>query len=176
VNDPLDGLAPSSGLGLVVAVGRARAIGRAGELPWRAPEDLAHFKRLTMGHRVIVGATTWASIGRPLPGRHFVVVSRRRLDLPAGAVLAGDPDEALALALALDPAPLLAGGVQLYEALLPRVQRAYVTDVDEAVADADAFFPPLRPDEWDEVARWPGEDARLWFRVLDRRNPTGSGG
>jgi dihydrofolate reductase len=175
VNHPLDGLPPSSGLGLVAAVGREGAIGRAGALPWHAPEDLAHFKRLTTGHRVIVGATTWASIGRVLPGRHFVVVSRRRLDLPEGVVLTSDPDEALAVARAADPAPLLAGGAQLYEALLTHVERAYLTDVDEAVPDADAFFPTLDADEWDEVACWPGDDPRLQFRVLDRRRPAGSG-
>jgi dihydrofolate reductase len=174
VSEP-DEVTPSSGLALVAAVGRDGAIGRAGALPWRAPEDLAHFKRLTMGHRVIVGAATWASIGRPLPGRHLIVVSRRRLDLPEGVVLAADPDAAATIALAADSAPLVAGGAQLYEALLPRVERAYLTDVDEGVPDADAFLPALDPREWDEVASWAGDDPRLRFRVLDRRTPAGSG-
>lgn len=158
-----------TGPAIVVAVGRGEAIGQDGGLPWRAPEDLAHFKALTMGHHVIMGATTWASIGRPLPGRHIVVVSRRRLDLPAGVVLAGSPEAALSLALLADPSPIVAGGTTIYRALLPAVVRIHRTDIAVDVPGADAHFPVLDPSDWVEVESHPGIDPRLTFRTLDRR-------
>lgn len=167
--DGLAELAPPKGPSLVVAVGSEGAIGRSGGLPWHAPEDLAHFKRVTRGHAVVMGSVTWESIGRPLPERRIIVVSRRDLSLPEGVERVGDADEALDRALATDPLPVVAGGARIYEALLSRVQRAYVTRVDVEVDDADTFFADLDPAQWDEVSSWPGTDDRLTFRVLDRR-------
>ena len=167
--DPLDPLEPVVGLHLIVAVARGGAIGRAGGLPWHAPEDLAHFKATTLGHAVILGSVTWASIGRPLPGRRLIVVSSRRFDVPDGVELAPDPQTALTVARQTDGAPVLAGGTTLYEALLADVVRIHRTDIDVDVPDADAFFPPLPPHEWIERRARQGEDERLTFRVLDRR-------
>ena len=155
------------GPSLVVAVGRGGAIGRGGAVPWQAREDMAHFKRVTMGHAVVLGAATWASIGRTLPGRRLVVVSRRELDLPPDVERAAGPDDALDLALARDPSPVVGGGAAIYAALLPRVVRVFLTDVDEAVEGADTLWPPLDPTRWTEVATWAGADPRLTFRVLD---------
>lgn len=168
MSDPLATLAPRTGPALIAAVDRRGAIGRDGRLPWHLPEDLAHFRRVTDGHVLVLGSVTWESIGRSLPGRRFVVVSRRALDLPSGVVRCADPDAALDHALALDPAPLVAGGSQIYRALLARTVRAFVTEVDLDVDGADAHLPPLPPDEWREVASWSGTDRRLVFRVLDR--------
>ena len=159
---------PIDGLHLIVAVARGGAIGRAGGLPWHAPEDLAHFKRTTLGHSVIMGSVTWASIGRALPGRRLVVVTSRTFEVPDGVVLAPDPRAALATAQQTDDAPVLAGGTALYEALLPDVVRIHRTDIDVDVPDADAFFPALAPEAWIERTSRRGDDARLTFRVLDR--------
>jgi dihydrofolate reductase len=153
---------------IVVAVGPNGAIGRRGGLPWHASEDLAHFKAVTMGHHLVVGASTWESIGRPLPGRTMVVVSRRTLELPDGVLLAGSPEDALGLALGADHSPVVAGGTTIYEQLLPSVVRIHRTDVAEECPDADAFFPALASTDWVEVAARAGEDERLTFRVLDR--------
>jgi len=161
-------LPPGDGPAIVVAVGNGGVIGRLGALPWHATEDLSHFRELTMGHHVVMGATTWESIGRPLPGRHIVVVSRRLLDLPKGVVLAGSPDAGLDLALEVDATPVVAGGTTIYEALLPRVIRIHRTDVDVDVPDADAHFPALDPAGWREVDTRVGTDPRLTFRTLDR--------
>jgi dihydrofolate reductase len=160
-------LAERDGPSLVVAVGRDGAIGRHGSVPWRAPEDMAHFKRLTMGHVVVFGAATWASIGRTLPGRRILVVSRRELDLPPDVERAATPDAALDRALERDPAPVVGGGAAIYAALLPRVVRVFLTEVDEVVEGADTFWPPLDADRWSEVDGWQGDDRRLTFRVLD---------
>lgn len=164
-------LEPAPGLHLIVAVARGGAIGQTGGLPWHAPEDLAHFKRTTLGHTVIIGAVTWASIGRALPGRHLVVVTSRRFDVPDGVTLAPDPDEAVAVALAEDSAPLVAGGTAIYERLLPRVIRIHRTDIDVDAPAADAFFPVLESGDWIERSARRGTDARLTFRVLDRAVP-----
>jgi dihydrofolate reductase len=156
------------GLGLIVAVGRGGAIGRAGGLPWHAPEDLRHFRLTTTGHAVILGATTWHSINRALPDRQLIVITSRELTVPEGVLLASDPESALAVALAIDESPLVAGGSRVYEALLPSVVRVHLTDIDTEVHEADAFFSPLDPHDWTERRAWRGEDERLTFRILDR--------
>lgn len=152
---------------LVVAVGRGGAIGAGGRLPWHAPEDLAHFRSLTMGHTLVLGRVTWESIGRPLPGRRMVVVSRGRLAVPEGVRVAPTPDAALDLALGEDPAPCVVGGAAIYSGLEPRVAVAHVTEVDVDVPDADAWF-RLRDGWWREVERRAGDDPRLVFTRWER--------
>lgn len=157
---------------IVVAVGADGAIGRDGTLPWRASEDMAHFKRVTMGHTLVMGRLTWDSIGRPLPGRRIVVVSRSALgDLPDTVVAAPTPDVGLAVALDTDPDPVVAGGATIYDALLPLVGRVHRTTIAVDVPDADTFFPPLPPTDWQLVTRQPGVDERLTFDVLERIDP-----
>jgi dihydrofolate reductase len=168
VEDEQAELDPLPGLGLIVAVGRDGAIGRAGGLPWHAPEDLRHFRRTTTGNAVILGATTWHSINRALPDRQLIVVTSRELTVPEGVLLASDPESALAVAFAIDASPLVAGGSRLYEALLPSVVRVHLTDIDIDVEGADAFFPSLDASAWIERRSWPGTDERLTFRILDR--------
>lgn len=154
---------------LVVAVGAGGAIGRDGALPWRAAEDMAHFKRVTMGHTLVMGRLTWDSIGRPLPGRRIVVVSRSLLSaLPDTVVAAPTPDEGLARALDTDADPVVAGGATIYDALLPLVGRVHRTTIDVEVPDADTFFPDLPPTDWQLASRQPGVDERLTFDILDR--------
>ena len=155
-------------LELVVAVARNGAIGRNGGLAWDAPEDLRHFRAVTLDHTVIIGARTWDSIGRPLPRRHLIVVTSRRFPVPEGVELSPSPEQAVRSAFDRDDTPLVAGGSTIYTALLPRVTRVYSTDIDIDVADADAFFPTLEPDDWQTIETRTGDDPRLTFRTLDR--------
>ena len=152
---------------IVVAAARRGAIGRDGALPWHLPEDLAHFRRVTMGHTLVMGRRTWESIGRPLPGRRMVVVSSRALDLPDTVVRAPDPTSALELALADDADPSIVGGATIYESLLDRVDRIELTRIDRDVPDADTFF--RVPDgDFVEVATRPGEDPTVTYLTLER--------
>ncbi|MGM0577785.1 MAG: dihydrofolate reductase [Myxococcota bacterium] len=151
---------------LVVAVSRNGVIGKDGGLPWHIPGDLKHFKRNTMGHAIIMGRRTWESIGRPLPGRRNIVVSRRRdLEIP-GCEVAHDLDEALALARTEDDAPRVIGGASLYEEALPRATRLLLTEVDRDV-EGDTFFPEFERSEWVEVEREEGDG--VTFLTLERR-------
>ncbi|MCD9121554.1 MULTISPECIES: dihydrofolate reductase [Cupriavidus] len=133
-------------LTLIVARARNGVIGRDNTLPWRLPEDLAHFKRTTMGAPVIMGRKTWESIGRPLPGRRNIVVSRNpelRLD---GAETASSLEDALRLCVGVEQVFLI-GGAQLYAEALPSADRLIVTEIDADI-DGDAHFPDIDPQRW----------------------------
>ena len=140
---------------LIVAMAEGGVIGRAGRLPWHLPADLARFKRLTMDHHLILGRRTWESIGRALPGRRMVVVSRRakELELPEGVRAVTSLDEALAIAeQAGDDEVFVAGGARVYREALPRADRLYLTWV-RAEVTGDTFFPAVDAADWHEVAR-----------------------
>ena len=149
---------PSHPLIAVVAMGRNGAIGRDNALPWTMPSDLARFRTLTMGKPMIMGRRTYESIGKALPGRESIVVSRRaRAMLPVGVHAADSAERALAVAdqraTAMDAAEIaLVGGATLFEALLPLCARIHLTIVDLRPA-ADTFFGALDPFVWREVAR-----------------------
>ncbi len=140
-----------SPLGLVVAVARNGGIGLKNGLPWRIPEDLKRFKAVTLGHAVVMGRATHESIGRPLPERRNLVVSRTASAFP-GCEVARSLDEALTLARATDPMPMVIGGAQLYAEALPRATHLFLTEVDRDV-EADTFFPAWNRAEWREVKR-----------------------
>jgi len=136
-------------LSLVAAVAENRVIGRGGGLPWRLPDELAHFKRTTLGKPVLMGRHTFVSLGRPLPGRRNVVLSRRPGFAAAGAEIA--PDLAAALALvASAPEAMVIGGAALYREALPRAGRIYLTRVYASPA-GDVCFPQLDLAEWRET-------------------------
>lgn len=136
---------------LVVAVAKSGVIGRAGGLPWRLPEDLRHFKATTMGHHVIVGRKTWDSIGRALPGRTWIVVTRDPAYTAEGATVVHSLDEALDRARAAgEDEAMIAGGGELYRLALPRADRIWLTRVDAEV-EGDVTFPPLSSSEWRDV-------------------------
>jgi len=156
---------------LIVARGRNGVIGRDNAMPWHLPADLAHFKRVTMGHPVVMGRRTWDSIGRPLPGRRNVVVSRSPGLALAGAEVAGSLHEALARLEGSDEVFVIGGG-QLYAEALPIADRLYVTEID-AVPEGDVRFPPLDPREWREtlLGSQPADERHahaLRFLRLDR--------
>jgi dihydrofolate reductase len=140
-----------SRLQLIVAIGTGGAIGVRGGLPWRLPEDLKRFKRLTTGHAIVMGRNTFESIGKPLPNRRNIVVSRS-LAPSEGIEVAATFDEALALARATDDAPFVIGGAGVYAAALPQSTDLHVTRVDAPVVeDADTFFPPFDESLFDQV-------------------------
>ena len=157
-------------IALVVAMSRNRVIGRDNALPWHAPEDLKHFKRLTTGKAVVMGRKTYASIGKPLPNRLNIVITRDRGFHAAGIVNAYSLDEALRLAeeSMLGPEVMVIGGAQIFAAVLPVADRIYLTELDIEV-DGDVFLPPLEPGHWREAERTRhGGPPPMSFVTLDR--------
>lgn len=133
---------------IIVAWAAGRVIGRGIELPWHLPDDLRHFKDLTMGHHLIVGRRTWDSIGRPLPGRRMIVVSRGEPELPAEVELMPSLREALSLAASRgETEAFVAGGARVYAAALRRADRIYLTRID-ATVEGDIRFPDIDWGHW----------------------------
>jgi dihydrofolate reductase len=161
---------------LIVAMTRSGLIGRGGTLPWRLPADLARFKSLTMGHHLLMGRKTFESLGRVLPGRTTVVITRQpSYQPPPGVLVAASLDEALQLASA-DAEPFIIGGGEIFELALPRADRLYVTWV-EADIPGDTFFPPWRPDDWTlrESSCVAADDRNAQpttFAIYDRPDPS----
>jgi dihydrofolate reductase len=135
---------------LIAAVGSNGVIGRDNDLPWRIREDLQRFKRLTLGHTLVMGRKTYDSIGRPLPGRSTVVVTRQPGWSAEGVRVAHSLDDALKLANGNDL--YVAGGGEIYRQALPAADRLELTEVDQA-PDGDITFPAFDPAEWPEIAR-----------------------
>ncbi len=132
-------------------MGSNRAIGAQGKLPWHIPEDLKRFKALTLGHPIVMGRKTYESIGRLLPGRTSVIVTRERGYAVPGALVAHSLDEALVQCSRAEEVFVIGGG-ELYAAALPCASRIYLTHVDLA-PPADTYFPALDPAQWREVLR-----------------------
>jgi dihydrofolate reductase len=141
---------PSSRLSIIVATDANRGIGINNSLPWHLPEDLAHFKRATTGHPIIMGRKTFDSIGRPLPNRRNIVVTRNPHWSHAGVESAASL--AAAAALAGDGEAFIIGGAQIYAEALPLADRLIVTEI-AGNFDCDAFFPALDMQCWQQVAR-----------------------
>jgi dihydrofolate reductase len=135
-------------LSLIAAVAENGVIGAKGALPWRLPDELAYFKRTTLGKPVLMGRRTFASLARALPGRTNVVLSRAPGFMAAGALVAHDLDRALAL-VADAPEIVVIGGAALYAEALPRALRIYLTRV-HARPEGDVRFPELDPADWHE--------------------------
>ena len=130
-------------------------IGSGNDIPWRIPADWARFKALTLGHVLVMGRKTYDSIGRPLPGRSTIVISRDPDWRASGVTTAGSVAEAFHEAVALRPGSIfVAGGGEVYRAAWSRLDRLEITEVDLAPAGA-VTFPPIDPQQWREVARDP---------------------
>lgn len=138
-------------LSIIAALADNNAIGRNNGLPWHLPTDLKRFKALTMGHHVIMGRKTYDSIGKPLPGRTNIVVTRGTVN-PDGIAIARSIDEALAHVPAGEV--FIAGGGEIFQQTIHRADRMYLTRVHTEVLDADAFFP-----EFDDVSEWRLDDS-----------------
>ncbi|HQR19403.1 MAG TPA: dihydrofolate reductase [Burkholderiaceae bacterium] len=138
-------------LSLIVARARNGVIGKDNAMPWKIPGEQAYFKRVTMGHPIIMGRRTWQSIGRPLPGRRSIVVSRNAAFKAPGAAVVASLDAALALCTGTDEAFVI-GGAELYRIALPRADRLLITEIDHEF-DGDTFFPAPDAAQWKEAAR-----------------------
>jgi dihydrofolate reductase len=138
-------------IALIVAMGRNRVIGVDGDLPWRLPDDLKHFRELTMGKPLIVGRKTYESIGGPLPGRFMIVLTRQEEYAAPGCVVVRTPQEALDVAGEAEEV-VIGGGAAIYALYLPLAERIYLTEVAAEPA-GDTVFPELDPEAWREVSR-----------------------
>ena len=136
---------------MVVAVAENGIIGKGGDMPWRLPSDLKHFKQVTMGCPIIMGRLTWESIGRPLPGRVNIVISRSSLDLPDGVVCVATPEEALDAAGDAETVMIIGGG-QIYKLFEPQAATIHLTEV-HAAPDGDTAFALQEADAWQEISR-----------------------
>ena len=135
-------------LSAIVAMASNRVIGAGNQLPWRLSADLARFKKLTMGHTLVMGRKTYESIGRPLPGRTFIVVTRQQDYAPQGITVAHSVDEALSLAGARgDDEVFIAGGADLYAQTLERWNRLYLTRIAREFP-GDTYFPEVDLSGW----------------------------
>jgi len=137
---------------LIVAVSSDGTIGRDGGLPWYLPADLKHFKQTTMGHHLIIGRRTWEEVGKPLPGRTMVVVTRSLRFAPKGAQVVRSVEQALELA-ASDDEPFIGGGAQIYRVALARdlVDRIYLTRI-HAEIEGDTHLPEIDLEAWELVS------------------------
>ncbi len=154
---------PAQKLSIIVAMARNHTIGINNALPWRIPEDLKHFKALTMGHHIIMGRKTFDSIGRPLPGRTTVVVTRNReLKVaawpqpqgnvpPTACIVTHSLSEAIE-ACSSDPEIFIVGGAELYAQALPLAETLYITEIQQDF-DGDAHFPEFDKTIWLEAGR-----------------------
>lgn len=165
-------------LSLIVAMADNRTIGRNNELPWHLPDDLKYFKSVTMGKPIVMGRKTFDSIGRPLPGRLNIVITRNAEWQHSGVKTAASLQQAVALAAeenlqgqeALIQEVMVIGGEEIYRTAIELADRLYITRV-QAEVEGDAFFPQYNESEWQEVSRQqPGSqgDTPYFFQVLER--------
>ncbi|AAN56632.1 type 3 dihydrofolate reductase [Shewanella oneidensis MR-1] len=144
-------------IAMIAAMANNRVIGKDNKMPWHLPEDLRHFKAMTLGKPVVMGRKTFESIGRPLPGRHNIVISRQAdlqiegvtcvTSFEAAKRVAGDCEELVVI-----------GGGQLYKQLLPQADRLYLTQINLDV-DGDTFFPAWEDNEWQKTETQPSISA-----------------
>ncbi len=161
----------------IVAMDRNNVIGRDGDLPWRLPSDLKHFKNVTLGKPCLMGRKTWESLPFPLPGRPNLVLTRNKTYAAKGALVFSDLNAMIGEGYELAGASggdeiMLIGGAQLYKILLPLCDRLYVTRVDAEV-DGDAMFPDIDPAQWrltreDGQKKGPKDEFNFEVTVFDR--------
>lgn len=139
-------------ISIIVAVSENNVIGKDGSIPWHIPQDLKHFKDLTMGHHVIMGRKTHESIGKPLPGRTNIILSRDLTYKSEGAITVESIDEAISLARSQNDSEIfIIGGEEIFKLALPYADRIYLTNVHGKFG-GDAFFPKLDPIKWQQVS------------------------
>ena len=137
-------------LSIIAAMSANRVIGNNNNLPWRLPADLKRFKSLTMGHHLIMGRKTFESIGQPLPGRTTVVITHQTGFAPEGVLVAHSIDQALHV-VAGDDEVFVAGGAQIYQQMLPRADRLYLTSIHEEF-EGDTNFPEFEESDWQLIS------------------------
>jgi dihydrofolate reductase len=135
---------------LIVAMGKNREIGKENQLLWHLPKDLKHFKELTSGYPIIMGRKTYESIGKPLPNRTNIVISRKNDWFEEGILIVGSIKEAVKFAKKIDEEVFIIGGGNIYEQTIDLADKLEVTLVD-AVLDADTFFPKINEKVWQKT-------------------------
>lgn len=157
-------------LSVIVAMAQNNVIGLDNGLPWHLSADLKYFKAVTMAKPIIMGRKTFQSIGRPLPGRRNIVITRDQAWFAEGVETASSVEEAMNKTKDTNEAMVI-GGAQIYSAMLPLVSRLYVTEIDMQV-DGDTYFPAIDPNEWIEVSRKSHDalngDPAFAFVIYDR--------
>ncbi|QWD60509.1 dihydrofolate reductase [Polynucleobacter sp. MWH-UH35A] len=152
-------------ISMIVARSRNHVIGRDNQMPWKISADLQFFKRVTMGFPVIMGRKTWESIGRPLPGRRNIIVSRNQDYQATGGELASSLDEALNR-LSEFPRVFVIGGEQLFKQAFDKADRLYITEIDLDIEGGDTFFEVPNESAWKEVERTPGSEGDISFSFI----------
>lgn len=164
-------------LSILVAMAKNRVIGRNNQLPWHLPADLKHFKFLTMGQTIVMGRKTYESIGKPLPGRANIVITRQTgYEIP-GAIVVNSIEDALLVCeetSTINSENFIIGGEKLYQQTIKICQRMYITEI-QSNFDGDVFFPEFDPSDWEETQRdkhFSENDTHLeyHFVVLDRKS------
>ncbi len=158
----------------IVAVAKNNVIGKDNDIPWYLPADLKYFKKITTGHHIVMGRKCYESIGRPLPKRTNVVVTRNPFFIATGCLVTHNVAEAVQLAEANgEEEVFIIGGGQIYEIALPHVDRIYLTEVDLEV-EGDIFFPEIDPQNWNliEETKHKADEKNEYdytFKVLERK-------
>ncbi|MBT2630767.1 dihydrofolate reductase [Bacillus sp. ISL-101] len=143
-------------ISLIVAMDQNRVIGKNNKLPWHLPADLQYFKKVTMGHPIVMGRKTFESIGRVLPGRENVIVTRNQEFKAEGCVVLHDIAQIKMFADNHDEEVFVIGGAEIFKEILPFTDRLYITEIHETF-EGDTFFPEIDENEWDEISSNPGE-------------------
>lgn len=163
-------------LSILVAMAKNRVIGQNNTLPWHLPADLKHFKSLTMGKTIVMGRKTYQSIGRPLPGRTNIIITRQTSYEAPGAVVVNSVEDALRVCKEIsahDSENFVIGGEKLYRQTIKICQRMYITEINRYF-EGDTFFPEFNPDDWEETQRdkyfSDGDNCMEYhFVILDRK-------
>ncbi|MFJ7678236.1 dihydrofolate reductase [Peribacillus sp. NPDC097206] len=160
-------------ISLIVAMDEKRVIGKDNKLPWHLPADLQYFKKVTMGHPIVMGRKTFESIGRILPGRENVIVTRNHEFKAEGCTILHDVDQIKTYADNSEQEVFVIGGAEIFKEILPVTDRLYVTEIHE-VFEGDTFFPIINETEWETVETTPGvtDDKNLYahdFIVLRKK-------
>jgi len=154
-------------ISMIVARSRNHVIGKDNQMPWKISADLQFFKKVTMGYPIIMGRKTWESIGRPLPGRRNVVVSRNTNYSAIGAELVGSLDQALEL-LKEFKRVFVIGGQQLFTQAFPRADELFITEIEIQV-DGDTYFEIPDPNDWQEAERILESEGDIQFAYVTLR-------
>lgn len=161
-------------LSLLVAMDKNRVIGKNNDLPWRLPADLAYFKKVTLGHPIIMGRKTHESIGRVLPGRQNIILTRNETYEAEGCTIIHHIDEIKELGAKNKEELFVIGGAEIFQEVLPFADKLYITFIEEEF-EGDTYFPEINEAEWQEIARekGPRDDKNpydYYFCVLEKKS------
>lgn len=138
-------------LSIIAAISRNNVIGTENKLPWNLSADLQYFREKTRGHAIIMGRKTFESIGRPLPNRTNIILTRDESYKPEGTMVVHSVEEALEEAHKADPEPFIIGGAQVYQLFMDKAERLFITHV-ECELEGDAYFPEINLERWEKVS------------------------